>query len=90
MPNILELEDTLKKARTKQDALANIAPRITTNIVIDLKSPKGNVFFILGICKRLARKYHIDDSWLPDYTKLNYQQILDICQKQFGLIYING
>lgn len=90
MANILELEDMLEKARKQQGALDKISPRMETGIVIDLKSPDGNVFFILGLCNRLAKQYHVSDWKTPNYTKLNYKEILDICQKQFGLIYING
>ncbi len=90
MQNILQLETTLKQAKNKLNALDKISPRIKTDIIIDLQSPEGNIFYIMGLCNWLAKKYNLTDWSLTNYKKLNYQQILDICQKQFGLIYING
>lgn len=89
MTNIEQLERTVKLAREQQDALDNINPRIQSGIVIDLKSPEGNVFFILGICNRLAKEYGISDWKSPHYNEMKYEDILDLCQKQFGLIYLN-
>jgi len=90
MQTIQELERTLKAFKTQQSELNTIKPHISTGICIDLKSPDGNVFCIIGLYNRLAKQYNIAPLKSNDYTRLTYKQILALCKKQFGFTFING
>ena len=93
MENISTLERKLAAAKAQQDATANA--RYPSEVVIDLGGPEGNVYYVLGICNRLARQYGLSPDEIASYKHdtrldggLGYGQILDACQKWFGLVYI--
>lgn len=59
MQTITELQKTLKMAmagKAKADGT-----KYNTGIIIDLHSPEGNVFYMLGICQDLFRKFGISE-----------------------------
>jgi hypothetical protein len=94
METIAKLEEKLAFAKKAQALTKEYMPRVYTDIVIDLRGPQGNIHCIIGLCKRLAREYL--EKWEEDIftqeTRLDngksYQQLLDTCQRWFGLIYI--
>ena len=91
MDTISSLEKKLAAARKQRSATDSA--RFPTGVVIDLSGPEGNVFYILGTCNRLARDFGLDGQEVKTFKEellgKNYQQILDICQRWFGLIYLN-
>lgn len=65
--------------------------RAGRKIELDLRGPEGNVFCVLGTCKRIARQ--LDVAWEPIFTeamceppngKDGYEQVLEVMQKHFG------
>lgn len=70
------------------------AARVPTCEIIDLQSPDGNIFYIMGLCQRLAREHLLPQQEYEKFEKkLNrlrsYDERLDLCQKWFGLVYVN-
>lgn len=55
--------------------------------VIDLKSPEGNAFAILGIAKGYAKKLGLD--WKPIQEKAmsgDYENLLSVIKENFGSV----
>ena len=76
------------------DATLAVA-RFPTGLQIDLRGRAGNIFYILGTCYRIADTLGLSPALKAEFkaetcldSGKNYQQILDICQQWFGLIYI--
>jgi hypothetical protein len=91
MDNITTLERKLAACKAGQASICTA--KYPTGIVIDLKGPEGNVFYILGVCKRLCRDCRLSADEIAEYDQgqkqcQSYDQILDHCQKWFGLVYI--
>jgi hypothetical protein len=89
METINSLKKKLRAIKKNQNKINSA--RIPTRIVIDLLSPQGNVFYILWLCNQLARDYLDDaeiDIFKSELKDKNYNQILDICQQWFGLVYL--
>jgi hypothetical protein len=94
MDNIITLERKLAACRKQQKTTSEA--KYPSGVVIDLLAPEGNTFAILGICKDLARQYDLSPEEIAEFnheTRLDgtvgYAQILDQCQKWFGLVYMN-
>lgn len=66
--------------------------KFPTGYLINLNSPEGNVFYILGLARSLARQFDVlsefKDSF-KDIQRTSYQEILDKCQEWFGFVYIH-
>lgn len=90
MDNIFTLQKKLLIAETQQDKLANA--KYPTGIIIDLSGPCGNIFWILGICHKIFRELGLDDDIATQFnTEIlgkTYHEILTICQKWFGFVYV--
>lgn len=90
------LEKILKSASLAQKAKQNISAAIyPTNIVVNLNGPDGNVFAIIGICNEVAQSLKLDSNEILKFNtevfaQKKYEDILDICQRWFGLIYIKN
>jgi hypothetical protein len=70
------------------------AARVPTCEIIDLQSPDGNIYYIMGLCQRLAREYAMPQKEYDEFEKelhrlRSYEERLDHCQKWFGLAYVN-
>jgi hypothetical protein len=90
MQTIAELQKTLKMAMAGEAAAEGA--KYSTGIIIDLQSPEGNVFYILGLCQDLFRKLGITDEWPAFYKECRagyYKDVLAIARRWFGFIYIN-
>lgn len=91
MDTIAELQKKLKMA-TAAEAKAEGA-LYPTGIIIDLNSPEGNVFYIMGLCQKLFRQLGLGDEEYNRYFKEcqngYYKDVLEISRRWFGLIYIN-
>ena len=90
MDTINTLQKKLLIAETQQDKLANA--KYPTGIIIDLSGPCGNIFWILGICRKIFRELDLDDDIATQFnTEIlgkTYHEILTICQKWFGFVYV--
>jgi hypothetical protein len=54
-------------------------------ITIDLASPEGNVFRLLGLAKRLAEQLDLDsDSIIKDMKSGDYEHLLSVFKQHFG------
>lgn len=90
------LEHILKIANLAQEAKNNLPEALyPTDIVINLNGPKGNVFAILGICNETALKLGLSYIEILKFKsealeKEKYEDILNVCQRWFGLIYIRN
>lgn len=64
-----------------------------TGIIIDLNSPEGNVFYIMGLCQKLFHQLELSDEEYQRYFKEcqngYYKDVLEISRRWFGFIYIN-
>ena len=67
--------------------------RYQTGLVIDLNGPTGNIFYLMGVCNRLARELGLSAQLKREYeTEINsandYQSRLTIMQKWFGIVFV--
>jgi hypothetical protein len=57
-------------------------------IKIDLKSPEGNAFYLLGTAQSLAKKLGYDnektDALIVDMTSSDYENLIQVFDKHFG------
>lgn len=64
-----------------------------TGIVIDLKSPQGNVFYLMGLANRLLRELGLSAEKIAEFKQeqasaTTYQAHLTLLCKWFGIIFI--
>ncbi|MBE6461519.1 MAG: hypothetical protein E7006_01600 [Alphaproteobacteria bacterium] len=64
-----------------------------TSLVIDLNGPAGNIFYLMGVCKRLVRELGLSAQLKRECeTEINsagdYQSRLAIMQKWFGITFV--
>lgn len=64
-----------------------------TGLAIDLNGPAGNIFYLMGVCNRLARELGLSEQLKREYeTEINsagdYQSRLAIMQKWFGIVFV--
>ncbi|MBR4859766.1 MAG: hypothetical protein IKV10_00530 [Alphaproteobacteria bacterium] len=92
METIETLKRKLKQAEASDKDMTDV--KYPTNIIIDLSSYQGNVFFITGMARHVLHQLSADDSEYEEYKKecenKCYKEILEISRRWFGFIYING
>lgn len=92
MYSIAELEEQLKQAKTAiKDQSSDV--KFPTGIVIDLKSPDGNIFAILGLCKYLFGRFGISEEFAVFKVKAQsgtYKEALALAHSWLGFIYTNA
>ena len=64
-----------------------------TGIVIDLKSPQGNVFYLMGLANRLIRELGLSSEEIAEFKQeqasaTTYQAHLALLRKWFGIVSI--
>ena len=64
-----------------------------TGLVIDLNGPAGNIFYLIGVCNRLARELGLLTQLKRECkTEINsaddYQSRLTVMQKWFGIVFV--
>ena len=64
-----------------------------TGIVIDLKSPQGNVFYLMGLANRLVRELGLSAEEIAEfkqeqYNATTYNAYLTLLRKWFGVVFI--
>ncbi len=64
-----------------------------TGIVIDLKSPQGNVFYLIGLANRLIRELGLSAEEITEFKQeqasaTTYQTHLTLLHKWFGIVFV--
>ena len=64
-----------------------------TGIVIDLKSPQGNVFYLIGLANRLVRELGLSTEEIAEFKQeqasaTTYQAHLALLRKWFGVVFV--
>ena len=64
-----------------------------TGIVIDLKSPQGNVFYLMGLANRLIRELDLSTEEIAEFKReqasaTTYHAHLNLLCKWFGIVFI--
>ena len=81
------------KAPQRND-ISNIPnAKYPTGIVIDLKSPQGNVFYLMGLANRLIRELGLSAEEIAEFKReqasaTTYQAHLTILRKWFGIVFV--
>ena len=65
-----------------------------TGIVIDLKSPQGNVFYLMGLANRLIKELGLSTEEIAEFKReqasaTTYQAHLNLLRKWLGIMFIN-
>lgn len=91
MQTIKDLEQKLKLAKAAAEKAEGSLYK--TNIIIDLQSPEGNVFYIMGLCQQLFDRLGLGHDEYKKYykecVKGYYKDVLEISRRWFGFIYLN-
>ena len=66
-----------------------------TGIVIDLKSPQVNVFYLMGLANRLIRELGLSAEEIAEFKReqasaTTYQAHLNLLRKWFGIVFIRA
>ena len=66
-----------------------------TGIVIDLKSPQGNVFYLMGLANRLIRELGLSAEEIAKFKQeqasaTTYQAHLSLLRKWFGIVFFGS
>ena len=66
-----------------------------TGIVIDLKSPQGNVFYLMGLANRLIQELGLSAEEIAEFKReqasaTTYQAHLTILRNWFGIVFIGA
>lgn len=64
-----------------------------TGIVIDMKSPQGNVFYLMGLANRLIRELGLSAEEIAEFKReqssaKTYNEHLAILRKWFGIVFV--
>lgn len=91
METIQSLERKLARAKQHEPVEA----KYPTGLVIDLKGPQGNIFYLFGVAKNLQRDLALSDEEKAEFkqeqdSQTSYQGHLDLLRKWFGIIFINN
>lgn len=79
---------------TQRNETQNIPnAKYPTGIVIDLKSPQRNVFYLMGLANRLIRELGLSAEEIAEFKReqasaTTYQAHLNLLRKWFGLVFI--
>lgn len=87
--------ETLKNKLVQAEQSEPTDAKYPTGIVIDIKGPQGNVFYLFGVANDLIRKLALSDEEKAEFeqernNKTSYQEHLDLMRKWFGIIFIGG
>ncbi len=76
---------------TKETQMA----KYPTGIVVDLKSPQGNVFYLIELANRLVRELGLSAEEITEFKReqasaTTYQAHLTLLRKWFGIAFIRN
>lgn len=81
---------------TQRNEIPNIPnAKYPTGIIIDLKSPQGNVFYLMGLANQLIRELGLSAEEIAEFKReqasaTTYQANLSLLRKWFGIVFIDG
>lgn len=72
-----------------------VEAKYPTGLVIDLRGPQGNIFYLFGVAKNLLRDLAVPDKEKTEFKReqdaqTSYQGHLDLLRKWFGIVFINN
>ena len=79
---------------TQRNEIPNIPnAKYPTGIIIDLKSPQGNVFYLIGLANRLMRELGLSTEEIAEFKReqasaTTYNEHLAILRKWFGIVFV--
>ena len=79
---------------TQHNEIPNISNvKYPTGIVIDLKSPQGNVFYLMGLANRLMLELGLSTKEIAEFKReqasaTTYQAHLALLRKWFGIVFV--
>ena len=81
------------KATQRNEAPAIPNAKYPTGIVIDLKSPQGNVFYLMGLANRLMRELGLSAEEIAEFKReqssaTTYHAHLSLLRKWFGIVFV--
>ncbi len=81
------------KAHQRNDISAIPNAKYPTGIVIDLKSPQGNVFYLIGLANRLMRELGLSTEEIAEFKReqssaTTYHAHLSLLRKWFGIVFV--
>ena len=91
MDTIETLRQKLQRAEEHRPAEA----KYPTDLMIDIRGPQGNVFYLFGVADKLTRQLALSDEEINEFkqkrdAQTTYQGHLDLMRKWFGIIFIGG
>ena len=83
------------KATQRNDIPTIPNAKYPTGIVIDLKSPQGNVFYLIGLANRLIWELGLSAEKIAEFKQeqasaTTYQAHLALLRKWFGIVFIGS
>ena len=83
------------KATQRKDMPTIPNAKYPTGIVIDLKSPQGNIFYLMGLANRLTRELDLSAEEIAEFKQeqasaTTYQAHLAILRKWFGIVFVGN
>lgn len=81
------------KAHQRNDMPAIPNAKYPTGIVIDLKNPQGNVFYLMGLANRLTRELGLSAEGIAEFKReqasaTTYNAHLTLLRKWFGIVFV--
>ena len=91
MDTIETLRQKLQRAEQHRPAEA----KYPTDLMIDIRGPQGNVFYLFGIADKLTRQLALSDEEINEFKQerdqqTSYQGHKDLMRKWFGIVFIGG
>lgn len=82
------------KASQCKDASARPGAKYPTGIVIDLKGPQGNVFYLIGLANKLAQELELSPEEMAEFkhdlsSATTYRAHLSLLRTWFGVVFID-
>ncbi len=81
---------------TQRNDISNIPnAKYPTGIVINLKSPQGNVFYLMGLANRLIRELGLSAEEIAEFKReqasaTTYNEHLNLLRKWFGIVFVGN
>lgn len=81
------------KATQRKDICGHPGAKYPTGIVIDLKGPQGNVFYLIGLANKLAGELGLSPEEMIEFkhdlsSATTYDAHLSLLRKWFGIVFI--
>ncbi|MDE6250769.1 MAG: hypothetical protein K2M34_04010 [Alphaproteobacteria bacterium] len=83
------------KAPQRKDTCTRPGAKYQTGIVIDLKGPQGNVFYLIGLANKLAQERGLSPEEMAEFkceqsSATTYQPHLSLLRTWFGIVFVGS